>query len=310
MSGGGATIHFNIAGRPPRGPEEYKLAGYRAVTPRYFETMGVPLRHGRAFSERDRQGAPLVAIINESMAQQYFAGIDPLGQRFAVGTEPDGESGWMEIVGVVGDVIQSFDAGAKAEYYLPYAQYPHPVLANMYRNVSLVVRAGGEATAVVPPVRAALREIDPDQPLVKVRTMEQAMGDTVAQPRLQTVLLAIFACVAVALAVIGVYGVMAYTVSQRTQEIGVRVALGAAHRDVVGMVVMQGARLAAAGIAIGLVVAAVATRALQTLLFQTSGLDPVTFLLAAAMLGAAALLASYLPARRAATIAPLVALGR
>jgi putative ABC transport system permease protein len=310
MSGGGATIHFNIAGRPPRGPEEYKLAGYRAVTPRYFETMGIPLRKGRAFSERDRQGAPLVAIINESMAQQYFSGIDPLGHRFAVGTEPDGESGWMEIVGVVGDVIQSFDAGAKAEYYLPYAQYPHPVLAGMYRNVSLVVRVGGEPTAIVPPLRAALREIDPDQPLVKVRTMEQAMGDTVAQPRLQTVLLAIFASVAVALALIGVYGVMAYTVSQRTQEIGVRVALGASHRDVVGMVVMQGARLAAAGILIGLVVAAVATRALQSVLFHTSGLDPVTFLGAAALLGTAALLASYLPARRAARIAPLVALGR
>jgi putative ABC transport system permease protein len=310
MSGGGATIHFNIAGRPPRGPEEFKLAGYRAVTPGYFETMGIPLRQGRTLSERDRQGAPLVAVINESMAQQYFAGTDPLGQRFAVGTEPDPESGWMEIVGVVGNVIQSFDAGAKAEYYLPYAQYPHPVLANMYRNVSLVVRAGGEPTAVVPPVRAAVREIDPDQPLVKVRTMEQAMGDTVAQPRLQTVLLAIFACVAVALAVIGVYGVMAYTVSQRTQEIGVRVALGASHRDVVGMVVMQGARLAAAGILIGLLVAAVATRALQTVLFQTGGLDPVTFLVAAVLLGTAALLASYLPARRAATIAPLVALGR
>ena len=310
MAGGGATIHFNIAGRPPKGPEEYTLAGYRAVTPGYFETLAIPLQRGRTLTERDRQGAPLVAVINESMARQFFAGSEPLGQRFAIGTEPDAESPYVEIVGVVGDVAQSFEAGAKAEYYLPYAQYPHPVLAGLYRNVSLVVRAESEPTALVPSVRRALHEIDRDQPLVKVRTMQAALGDSVAQPRLQTRLLAIFASVAVALAVVGVYGVIAYTVSQRTQEIGVRVALGASQSDVVRMVVGHGARLATAGIGLGLVSAAVATRALDSLLFETSGLDPVTFGAAALILGAAAMLASYLPARRAAAVAPIVALGR
>jgi putative ABC transport system permease protein len=310
MAGGGATIHFNIDGRPPKGPEEYKLAGYRAVTPEYFETLGIPLRRGRTLTDRDRQGAPIVAVINESMERQYFADVDPIGQRFSVGTLPDADSPVIEIVGVVGDVKQSFEGGAKAEYYLPHAQYPVSVLAGMYRNVSLVVRAAGEPTALVPSIRAALHEIDRDQPLVKVRTMEQAIGDTVAQPRLQTLLLTIFATVACVLAIVGVYGVMAYTVSQRTQEIGVRVALGASRHDVVRMVVGQGARLAGLGLGIGLVVAAIATRAIQSLLFETSGLDPLTFAVAPVLLGFAALMASYLPARRAASVAPMIAFGR
>jgi putative ABC transport system permease protein len=310
MAGGGATIHFNIDGRPPKGPEEYKLAGYRAVTPEYFETLGIPLRRGRTLTDRDRQGAPIVAVINDSMERQYFADVDPIGQRFSVGTLPDADSPVIEIVGVVGDVKQSFEGGAKAEYYLPHAQYPVSVLAGMYRNVSLVVRAAGEPTALVPSIRAALHEIDRDQPLVKVRTMEQAIGDTVAQPRLQTLLLTIFATVACVLAIVGVYGVMAYTVSQRTQEIGVRVALGASRHDVVRMVVGQGARLAGLGLGIGLVVAAIATRAIQSLLFETSGLDPLTFAVAPVLLGFAALMASYLPARRAASVAPMIAFGR
>jgi putative ABC transport system permease protein len=244
------------------------------------------------------------------MARQFFSAVDPIGQRIAIGTEPDAESMFFEIVGVVGDVTQSFEAGAKAEYYFPYGQYPHAVLAGMYRNVSLVTRTSGDPMTLVPSVRAALQEIDRDQPLVKVRTMVQAIGDTVAQPRLQTVLLTVFACVAVALAVIGVYGVMAYTVYQRTQEIGVRLALGASETQVVRMVVVQGIRLAAAGIAIGLLGSIIATRAMQGPLFETSGLDPATYVSAAGLLGLAAVLASYLPARRAATVAPVIALGR
>jgi putative ABC transport system permease protein len=310
MSGGGATIHFNIAGRPLKGPEDYSLAGYRAVTAGYFETMGIPLKRGRALEARDRQGAPPVAVINESMARQYFVGVEPIGQRFSIGTEPDAESVFMEIVGVVGDVRQSFEAGAKAEYYMPYAQYPHPVLAGMYRNPTLVVRATSDPMALVPAVRAALQDIDRDQPLVKIRSMEQAIGDTVAQPRLQALLLIIFASVAVALALIGVYGVMAYAVSQRTQEIGVRVALGASERDVVRMVVGEGVRLALIGLAIGLPAAALATRAMQSQLFETSAIDPLAFIAAPIVLGLAAVLASYIPARRAASVAPLVALGR
>jgi putative ABC transport system permease protein len=251
-----------------------------------------------------------VAVINESMARQYFTDIDPIGQRFAVGTEPDAESIWFEIVGVVGDVKQSFEAGAKAEYYLPYGQYPHPVLAGLYRNISLVVRSERDPFSLVASLRAAIREIDPDQPLVKVRTMEQAIGDSVAQPRMRTVLLTVFAGVAVLLAVSGVYGVMAYTVLQRTQEIGVRVALGASRSDVVRMVVRQGAILTIAGIVIGLAGASLATRVLEGMLFEMEGLDPLTFAGAALTLAASALLASYVPARRAAGVPPIIALMR
>jgi putative ABC transport system permease protein len=310
MSGPGATVHFNIAGQPPKGPEDYKLAGYRAVTPGYFETMKIPLRRGRTFTESDRDGAPPVAVINESMARQYFADVDPIGQRFAIGTEPDGESVWYEIVGVVGNVRQSAENGSAAEYYLPYQQLPHPVLAGLYRNLSLVVRTEVEPVAMAAPLRAAVREIDPDQPLVKVRTMQQSIGDSVAQPRLRTVLLSIFAGIAVLLAMFGVYGVMAYTVLQRTQEIGVRVALGASHADVVRMVVGQGARLTAAGVVIGLLVASLATRSLEGMLFELEGLDAPTFVVAALLLSVSALLASYFPARRAAGVPPSIALTR
>ena len=310
MTGAGATIHFNIAGRPPKGPEEYRLAGYRAVTPGYFEALDIPLRRGRTLTDRDRQGAPLVAVINESMARQHLSDVDPIGQRFAVGSEADSTTPFIEIVGVVGDVLQSYEAGARAEYYLPYAQHPDPVLAGLYRNVTLVARSAGEPTALASAVRSAVLEIDRDQPVVNVRTMEQAIGATVAQPRLQTTLLTIFATVAVVLAVIGVYGVMSYSVSQRTPEIAVRLALGASPGDVLRMVVGHGARLAALGIAIGLAVAGVATRAVQSLLLQTGGLDVLTFAAAAAVLAVAAVTACYLPARRAARVAPITALGR
>jgi ABC-type antimicrobial peptide transport system permease subunit len=205
-------------------------------------------------------------------------------------------------------VKQSFEAGAKSEYYLPYGQHPHPVLAGMYRNVSLVVKSESDPTALVSSLRAALQEIDPDQPLVKVRTMEQAIGDSIAQPRLRTVLLTVFAGVALVLALSGVYGVMAYTVLQRTQEIGVRVALGASQQEVVRMVVGQGARLAVIGVVLGLAGAVIASRALEGLLFEMPGLDPVTFAAAALLLTAAAVLASYLPARRAASVPPVISL--
>jgi putative ABC transport system permease protein len=244
------------------------------------------------------------------MARQHFPDLDPIGQRFAVGTEADAETVFIEVVGVAGDVMQSFETGANAEYYLPYAQYPHPVLAGMYRNLSLVTRAASEPTALTQAIRSAILEVDGDQPLVNIRTMEQAIGNTVAQPRLQTTLLIIFAVVAAALAIIGVYGVMAYAVSYRTQEIGVRMALGASHQDVVAMVVRQGILLTATGIAIGLGGAVMATRALESLLFNTEGLDPTTFGGAALILGAASTLASYIPARRAARVAPIIALQR
>jgi putative ABC transport system permease protein len=308
MAGGGATIHFNRTARPPKSPAEYVMAGYRAATPGYLSTLGVPLKRGRMLEERDVERAPKVVLINESMARQFFPDVDPIGQRVQLGTEPSSDDPTMEIVGVVGDVRQSFEAGSKAEMFVPYAQFPISVLTGMYLNTVLVIRTTGEPSSVTPSVRAALREIDPNQPLVNVRTMETAIAGTVAQPRLQMVLLVVFASIAMALAVVGVYGVMAYMVSQRVPEIGVRMAVGASPQQVVRMVVRHGAHLAVIGILLGLLAAGVAAPAMQTMLFELHGLDALTFAGAALILGAAALLACYLPARRAARISPLAAL--
>jgi putative ABC transport system permease protein len=310
MAGAGSMIHFNRAAYPPKGPDDYVIAGYRAITPRYLETLGVPLRRGRMITDHDRNGAPPVVVINESMARQYFPDRDPLGQRLQLGTEPSPEFPTMEIVGIVGDVKQSFEAGSNAEMFVPYGQYPNPILANMYLNTALVVRTSGDPLELTNSVRAAIVEIDSGQPLVNVRTMEAAMAGTVAQPRFQMMLLMVFASIAVALAAVGVYGIMAYTVSQRTPEIGVRMAVGASPNRVVAMVVWQGARLAVMGVVLGMIAAALAAGAMQTLLFDIKGIDPLTFAAAPIFLGVAAILASYLPARRAARISPLAALGR
>ncbi|HEU4938180.1 MAG TPA: ABC transporter permease [Vicinamibacterales bacterium] len=310
MAGSGAMIHFNRAAYPPKGPDDYVLAGYRAVTPGYLETLGVPLRRGRMITEHDQNAAPRVVVINESMARQYFPDRDPLGQRMQIGTDPSPEFPTMEIVGIVGDVKQSFEAGSNAEMFVPYGQYPDAILAPMYLNTALVLRTTAEPLDLTNSLRAAILEIDSGQPLVNVRTMEMSMAGTVAQPRFQMILLMVFASIAVALAAVGVYGIMAYTVSQRTPEIGVRMAVGASPNRVVAMVVWQGARLAVMGVVLGMIAAALAAGAMQTLLFDVKGIDPLTFVAAPIFLGVAAILASYIPARRAARISPLAALGR
>jgi len=310
MQGAGSTIHFNRAAQPPKGPDDYVMAGYRAVSPDYLATLGVPLKGGRFLEERDREGAPRVVVVNQSMARQFFPGKEALGQIIQLGTEPDPSFPTMEIVGIVGDLKQSFEAGSKAELFVPYLQHPDRILAGMYLNTALVLRTASDPAATTASLRAALREIDPDQPLVNIRTMQTQMAGTTAQPRLQTTLLGVFAALAAALAVVGVYGVVAYTVAQRVPEIGVRLALGASPDQVVALVVGEGARLLALGLAIGLVAAALAARAIQGMLFSVKGLDPLTFVVAALLLGVAALLASYLPARRAARISPVSALGR
>ena len=310
MAGAGATIHFNRAAYPPSGPDDYVMAGMRAVTPTYLSALGVPLIRGRMLSEWDREGSPHVVVINESMARTFFPDRDAIGERIQIGTEPAPDFPTMEIVGIVGDVRQSFATGSKAEMFVPYGQYPDPILVGMYLNVALIVRTAGEPEAIVPSLRSIIRRIDPNQPLVNVRTMEGAMAGTVAQPRFQMALLMIFGSIATALASVGVYGVMAYTVSQRTPEIGVRIAVGASPRQVIAMVVWEGAQLAFAGTVLGLIAAALGGGAIQSLLFEIKGLDPLTFAIAPVLLGAAALLASYIPARRAARISPITALTR
>ena len=309
MAGGGATLHFNIKGRPPRGPEEYILAGYRAVSPAYLSALAVPTLRGRTLNEWDRAGSKRVVLINEAMATTFFKDENPVGRVISIGTEPDETSVWMEIVGVVGDVRQSFEAGPKAEMYVPYLQgSPDPVLEGLFRNVSVVVRAAGEPVQVAGALRRAIADLDRNQPVVKMRTMDDAIAATVAHPRFRATLVALFAAVALALAAIGVYGVMAYGVTQRTHELGVRMALGAADHHVARLVLVESLGLTALGVCAGMAGGAAATRLIQGLLFETRPLDPATFLATPLLLAAIALGASYLPARRAMRVEPAVAL--
>jgi putative ABC transport system permease protein len=306
FSGGGGAIHFNIAGRPPRGPEEFIISGYRAVSSGYFTALDVPIRAGRFFTDRDRDASPGVAIVNETFVRRFFGGAGPtaIGARVQAGATPGDDAPRMEIVGIVGDTKQAFEAEPQPTIYVPYLQYPIDILGGMYRNVTIVLKANGDAAALASGVRDAVRSVDRDQPLVRVRTMEEAMAESVSQPRLRTTLLALLAAVALTLSLVGVYGVMAYTVSERTHELGVRIALGASGRDIRSLVVGQGARLAAAGIGLGLLGAIVASRALQSLLFGVSALDPVAFAIAALVLAVAGIAATYGPARRASRIDP------
>jgi predicted permease len=310
MQGAGSTIHFNRASQPPKGPSDYVMAGYRAVTADYLSVLKVPLRRGRLLNEADREGAPRVVVINESMARQYFPGKESLGQVIQLGTEPDPQFPTMEVVGVVGDVKQSFEAATKAEMFVPYLQHPDPILAGMYLNPVLVVRTATAGASGAASLRAALREVDPEQPLVNLRTMQTQIEGTTAQPRLQTTLLAAFALLAAALAVVGVYGIVFYAVLQRAAEIGVRLALGATPRHVVSLVVREGAQLLVWGLALGLLASALAARSLRRFLFEVAPLDPVTLIAAPALLAVAALVASYLPARRAGRVSPVAVLRR
>jgi putative ABC transport system permease protein len=305
MSGGGSIIHFNIRGKPPKTPHEFVAAGYRAVTPDYLETLKVPLLQGRFFSAADNDKAPPVVVINATMARNFFQGENPLGKRMQIGATPEQEVPWMEIVGVVGDMLPGLSLDPQSEMYLPYRQAD--TLLPVFQ-LSVVLRTAAEAKVQASALRSALAEIDPDQPLVKIRTMEDNMSATVAQPRFRTWLIGIFAGLAMMLAAVGIYGVMSYSVTQRTNEIGIRVTLGAQPDDVFKTIVGEGLRLALLGVAVGLVAALALTRLLQTFLYNISASDPLTFCSVALLLTLVALAASFFPARRATRVDPMVAL--
>jgi putative ABC transport system permease protein len=305
VSGGGSIIHFNITGHPPKTPHDYVAAGYRTVTPNYLETLGVPLLQGRLLTPRDNEKAPAVVVINATMAKTHFAGENPLGKRIQLGATPDKDVPTMEIVGVVGDVRPGLGVDPQTEMYLPYRQAD---LVLPVFQLSLVLRTAADPQLQTSALRSALAEIDPNQPLVNVRTMEDNIATTVAQPRFRTWLIGIFAAVALVLAAVGVYGVMSYTVTQRTSEIGIRVTLGAQPEDVFKIVVGEGLRLALAGVGVGIVAALVMTRVLQSFLFGISAYDPPTFFAVALLLTIVAVAASFFPARRATLVDPMVAL--
>ena len=305
VSGTGGLLHFNIAGRPPKSPQDFTAAGYRMVTPHYFETLSIPLLQGRFIASSDTEKAPAVAVINSAMSRTYWPGENPLGKRIQLGALPDKQIPYMEIVGVVGDVLQGLGDDAKAEMYSPYRQAD--ALIPVFQ-LSIVLRTATEPHAAVSALRSALAEIDPNQPLVNVRSMEENIATSVAQPRFRTWLIGIFAALALLLAAVGVYGVMSYSVTQRTNEIGIRVTLGAQPGDVFRIIVGEGLRLALVGVGVGLVAALVLTRTLQSFLYGISASDPLTFAGVAILLTLVAVAASFFPARRATRVDPMIAL--
>jgi len=305
VSGGGSIIHFNITGRPPKTPHDFVAAGYRTITPNYLETLGVPLMQGRLFTAADNDKSPAVVIINTTMAHTFFPSENPLGKRLQLGALPEQEVPTMEIVGVVGDVLPGLGIDPQSEMYLPYRQAD--LLLPVFQ-LSVVMRTAGDPLQQTSALRSALAEIDPNQPLVKVRTMEENMATTVAEPRFRAWLIGIFAMLALVLSAVGVYGVMSYTVTQRISEIGVRVTMGAQPTDVFRLIVGEGLRLALIGVGVGLAAALALTRLLKTFLYGISAYDPLTFVGVSVLLTIVAVAACYFPARRATLVDPLVAL--
>ena len=273
-------------------------AAYLAVTPRYFETLQVPLKAGRAFSDRDTDQAPKVVIVNETMARQLWPGENPVGRRIWIWRD---EKGDREIVGVVGDTRTSLDAQAGSQMYVPFAQ-------DATWGLSLVIRTTEDPSSLAPVLRNQIRSVDKGIALYNVRTLEDVVATSMAPRRTPMLLLSSFAAVAMLLAMLGIYGVTAYYVTQRTHEIGVRIALGAQLKDVLALVLTRGVALALIGIAIGLGGAFALTRYLTTLLFGVRPLDWATFAVVALVLVVVAVLACAIPARRAAKVDPLIAL--
>ncbi len=305
VTGAGSSLHFNIQGRPPKSPEEYTIANYRVVSAGYLKTLGVPLITGRWVENHDREEAPAVVVINAAFARTYFSGQSPIGQHIQLGAAPDPTVPWMEIVGIVGEVKQSLASASPTEMYVPYRQADKvlPVFA-----LSLVVRTSGDPLALANSVRAVGHGIDSNQPITGIRTMEQNIAQSISEPRFRTVLLAIFAGIALALAAVGIFGVMAYSVAQRTRELGVRMALGASRGRVLQQVLAHGVRLTLLGVAIGLAAAFLFTRYVSSMLFNVPPYDPVTLASVAAGLVVVSLCACYFPARRATLVDPIVAL--
>ena len=276
----------------------------RIVTPDYFKTMSIPVTRGRGFTAADRIGAPSVAILNRAAADRIWPEGEPLGHEMRIGTRfgLGGEQAGGVIVGVVGDVHDRGPAVRVAPtLYLAHAQWP-------VDSMSVVAKGRGEPSALVEPMRSVLQGLDPDVPMFAVRSMPQIVSNAVAQPRLYMVLIVCFAATAMLLAAIGLYGVLAYAVGQRTREIGIRLALGARRGDVLRMVMSQAGRLALTGVSIGLVAAVLASRLLRAQLFEVAPTDTMTYVLVAVGLLVVSLLASWIPARRASRIDPMAAL--
>ena len=302
LSGDLFSISFETEGRPVAKGDQ-PSADFFAINDAYFKTLGVPILKGRDFNDRDGEKAPGVIIVNQAFAQKFFPGEDPIGKRVKPGISTDETKPAMrEIVGVVGDVRnRNLSSELRPGYFLPMAQIP-------FNQMTVIVRTTNDPRSLITAVQNEVHSMDSEVPVFNVKTMDEHIAVTVAAPRFNTTLLAIFAVVALILTIVGLYGVMSYAVAQRTNEIGIRMALGARFTDVLTLVFKQGMILVLIGEAIGLAGAFALTRLIRGLLFGVTPTDLSTFVAVAAILAAVALLATFIPARRAARVDPLVAL--
>jgi putative ABC transport system permease protein len=307
-----AGFQITIENRQTGVEEDHPRTSFQGVTADYFRAMGIPMLRGRTFTESDSLEAPRVAILTETLARRCFPNENPIGKRIYPGKLNPGQtpqpdrwtnvSLWTEVVGVVADVkSMSLDPKVEPNIYVPYWQWP-------MQTPTLLVRTAGNPANFAAMIYSEVKALNKNLPTPKVQTMNEQLSDVVAQPRFQTLLLALFGLVTLALVSAGIYGVVSYAAAQRTQEIGIRVALGAQARDVLKLIVSQGLKLAVVGVGIGLAAAFGLTRLMKNLLYGVSALDPLTFVAVASLLVGVALLACYLPARRATKVDPMVAL--
>jgi putative ABC transport system permease protein len=296
---GDYVLGFNIEGRPPIDPTDLPSLNYYTVTPDYFRAMGIRLVRGRLFTPQDDAKAPRVCIINETLARQFFPNEDPIGKRMNITQGPDA---WREIVGIAGDIKQyGVDKATSAQGYEPFAQVP-------FSSMNAVIRTKGSPAALLGALRPTVYAVDKDQPVGAIRPLEEIMADSISRQRFAMTLLTVFSAVALVIAAVGIYGVMAYNVVQRTGEFGIRMALGAQQRDVLRLVLTQGGKLIGLGLVIGLVATLAASYAMRSILFNTSVFDPLTLGTITVVLAGVALVACFFPANRATKVNPIEAL--
>jgi putative ABC transport system permease protein len=309
LGGMGGIRPFTVEGRPRPEPGNATNVQYRMISPDYFRAMKITLVRGRDFTKQDEGQAAGVVIINQAFQRRYFQGEDPIGKRITLGGYDDQ---WGEIVGIVGDVRHwGAEIEAQPEMYWAYSQAwlaRSPTLSRLRRSLTLALRTGGDPQSLIQDVRREVISMDKALPLTSVKTMEERMGDSLAGRRYNMLLLSLFAALALILSVVGLYGVISYTVAECTREIGVRMALGAQTIDVLRLVIGQGMTLTLVGIAIGLLASFGLTRLMKDMLFEVRPTDPLTFVAIAVLLAAAALMACYIPARRATKVDPMIAL--
>jgi putative ABC transport system permease protein len=309
LSENGMRVTFERTDRPPSTPDKRLVADVRVVTPDFFSTLRIPLVAGRGLQITDSPNAPQAVVVSQAFVKQFYPNENPLGKHIVVGwgrqrseNKADTVNAGGEIVGVIADV-KSYGANeaTPSTVYLPFDQAP-------LGDVSVLVRATASTALTINGTRAAIKEVDGDLPVFDVRTMTEVVSDSVAQPRFYAILLGSFAGIALVIAALGIYGVISYAVSQRTRELGIRIALGAQKERVVRLVIGQGLTLTLLGIAVGIAGALIMTRLIATMLFGVAPADPLTFVGVATMFVLVACLASYLPARRAAGVDPIIAM--